>query len=70
MQETEKKKSVQFNEQFTAGNPMRPVLVNCEFFLKAASILYKKIIKYLQEQSVSENKTRLPLLMTFFFKMN
>lgn len=36
MQETEKKKSVQFKGQFTAGNPMRPVLVNCDFFFKGS----------------------------------
>lgn len=34
------------------------------------SILYMKIIKNLEEQSVSGHKTLLPFLMTFSFKMN
>lgn len=65
MQETDKK-SVQFKEQFTAGKLTKSGLN----FFKAVSVLYTKIIKNLEERSVSGHKTLLPFLMTFSFKMN
>lgn len=34
------KKSVQFKEQFTDGNPLRPVLVNCDWgFFKGSECI-------------------------------